>query len=43
MEKCGFTIFGEGKGFAYARGKEVEEYILILKASEAADFTNIEK
>ena len=31
MEKCGFTIYGEGKGFAYARGKEVEEYILRLE------------
>ena len=33
LEKCGFTICGEGKGFAYARGEEVEEFILRLEAS----------
>jgi RimJ/RimL family protein N-acetyltransferase len=31
MEKCGFTVCGEGKGFAFARGKEVEELILKLE------------
>ena len=31
MQKCGFTICGEGKGFAYARGEEVEEVILKLE------------
>jgi len=30
LEKCGFTISGEDKGFATARGAEVEEYILTL-------------
>ncbi len=30
LEKCGFTIAGEDKGFANARGEEVEEYILEL-------------
>lgn len=34
LEKCGFTRIGEGKGFANARGKEVEEFILTLKANE---------
>jgi RimJ/RimL family protein N-acetyltransferase len=29
LEKCGFTISGEDKGFANARGEEVEEYILV--------------
>jgi RimJ/RimL family protein N-acetyltransferase len=29
LEKCGFTIFAEDKGFANARGEEIEEYILI--------------
>lgn len=28
LEKCGFTIIDEDKGFANARGEEVEEYIL---------------
>ncbi len=28
LEKCGFTICGEDKGFAKARGEEVEELIL---------------
>jgi RimJ/RimL family protein N-acetyltransferase len=30
LEKCGFTICGEGKDFSKARGVEVEEFILIL-------------
>jgi RimJ/RimL family protein N-acetyltransferase len=28
LEKCGFRITGEDKGFANARGEEVEEWIL---------------
>lgn len=32
LEKCGFTIAGEDKGFANARGEEVEEYILKFEA-----------
>ena len=31
LEKCGFVISGKGKGFANARGNEVEEYVLILE------------
>jgi RimJ/RimL family protein N-acetyltransferase len=31
LEKCGFAISGKGKGFANARGQEIEEYVLILK------------
>jgi RimJ/RimL family protein N-acetyltransferase len=34
LEKCGFRIYGEDKGFSNARGKEVEEYILELSISE---------
>jgi RimJ/RimL family protein N-acetyltransferase len=30
LEKCGFTIVGEDKGFANARGQETEEYLLQL-------------
>jgi RimJ/RimL family protein N-acetyltransferase len=30
LEKCGFVFMGEGKGFANARGEEVEEIILRL-------------
>ena len=30
LEKCGFTIIGEDKGFANARGKEIEEFLLQL-------------
>ncbi len=30
LQKCGFAIVGEDKGFANARGAEVEEYILKL-------------
>jgi RimJ/RimL family protein N-acetyltransferase len=37
LEKCGFTIIGEDKGFANARGKEVEEFILELTANARRD------
>lgn len=30
LEKCGFVIIGEGRGFANARGAEIEEYHLKL-------------
>jgi len=33
LEKCGFTMSGEGKGFSNARGEEVEEFILKLRAN----------
>jgi RimJ/RimL family protein N-acetyltransferase len=28
LEKCGFTVCGEGRGYANARGMEIEELIL---------------
>ncbi len=31
LQKCGFTITGDDKGFAYGRNAEIEEYILTLK------------
>lgn len=31
LEKCGFALCGESRGFANARGEEIEEVILILK------------
>jgi RimJ/RimL family protein N-acetyltransferase len=31
LEKCGFTITGTDRGFAHARGAEIEEVILILR------------
>jgi RimJ/RimL family protein N-acetyltransferase len=34
LEKCGFAICGDDKGFANARGVEVEEFILRLGANE---------
>jgi RimJ/RimL family protein N-acetyltransferase len=30
LEKCGFTIISESKGFANARGKEIDELLLEL-------------
>ncbi|HEX8995672.1 MAG TPA: GNAT family N-acetyltransferase [Ktedonobacterales bacterium] len=30
LEKCGFTILDEDKGFANARGQEIEEWLLQL-------------
>ncbi len=35
LEKCGFTICGEDKGFSNASGEEVEEFILKLSANES--------
>ena len=32
LEKCGFAVVGEDKGFANARGVEVEEFVLALAA-----------
>jgi hypothetical protein len=38
-----FSLFiGESKGFAKARGNEVEEFILRLELSEAGDFADVE-
>lgn len=37
LEKCGFAIVGEDKGFANARGQEVEEFILKLETDAKAD------
>jgi RimJ/RimL family protein N-acetyltransferase len=31
QEKCGFKVMGEDKGFANARGMEIEEYTLCLE------------
>jgi RimJ/RimL family protein N-acetyltransferase len=31
LEKCGFTVSGYDKGFANARGEEIEEVVLELK------------
>ncbi|MBN2499526.1 MAG: GNAT family N-acetyltransferase [Anaerolineales bacterium] len=31
LEKCGFVVAGEHKGFANARGAEIEEYIFRLE------------
>ena len=30
LEKCGFTVLSESKGFANARGQEIEEFLLEL-------------
>jgi RimJ/RimL family protein N-acetyltransferase len=35
LEKCGFTVIGEARGFANARGAEVKEFILALEATES--------
>ena len=34
LEKCGFRVIGEMKGFAKARGAEIEELLLELRANE---------
>jgi RimJ/RimL family protein N-acetyltransferase len=37
LQKCGFTICDKDKGFASARGAEIEEYVLILRARDASE------
>jgi len=37
LEKCGFTIIGEGTGYSNARNQEVEEYVLQLGQSAPQD------
>lgn len=32
LQKCGFAITGEGRGYANARGAEIEEWVLTLRA-----------
>lgn len=31
LEKCGFILIGEDKGFSNARGEEIEELILVIR------------
>jgi RimJ/RimL family protein N-acetyltransferase len=38
LEKCGFKIIGEDKGFANARGQEIEEILLELEAIQMGNF-----
>lgn len=33
LEKCGFTVCGQSKGYANARGCEIEELLLVLGAA----------
>lgn len=35
LEKCGFTLSGEDKGFSNARGEEAEEFVFRLGANMA--------
>ena len=39
LQKCGFVITGEEKGFANARGAEVEELILVLEVEPDDHFS----
>ena len=34
LEKCGFKVVGEGRGFANARGEEIAELLLVLGENE---------
>jgi RimJ/RimL family protein N-acetyltransferase len=40
LEKCGFTICGEGMTSSYAGGEEVEEYILKFEGNERDETNN---
>ncbi len=37
LEKCGFAIVGDDKGFSNARGEEVEEFILTLTTDDLGE------
>ncbi|MBA3945444.1 MAG: GNAT family N-acetyltransferase [Herpetosiphonaceae bacterium] len=37
LQKCGFTMSGEGKEYSNARGAEVEAWVLILRANVGYD------
>ena len=37
LEKCGFQVIGETKGFAKARGEEIDELLLELLANEKGE------
>jgi hypothetical protein len=34
LEKCGFVVIGEERGFAQGRGSEVGEYVLELRSND---------
>jgi RimJ/RimL family protein N-acetyltransferase len=42
LEKCGFVIAGVDKGFANARGQEIEEFILRLDAKAAGSKVDLD-
>ena len=37
LQKCGFGISGEDRGFANARSGEVDEFVLRLEATDESD------
>ena len=37
LEKCGFKVIGESKGYANARGEEIEELLLELQANDGTE------
>jgi len=39
LQKCGFTICGEDRGYANARGTDIEEFILKLDANHQTRMT----
>ena len=39
LEKCDFTLSGDGRGFANARGVEIDEIIMELKMTVPLDMT----
>jgi RimJ/RimL family protein N-acetyltransferase len=41
LEKCGFSIIGEDKGFANACGEEVEKFIFKLEGKKDNGFTEV--
>lgn len=34
LEKCGFAIIGEDRGYASGRGEEIEEYVLVCREDQ---------
>ncbi|MEQ9206885.1 MAG: GNAT family N-acetyltransferase [Phycisphaerales bacterium] len=38
MEKCGFKLIAEERGFAHGRGEEIDEVVMVLEADSSSQF-----
>jgi RimJ/RimL family protein N-acetyltransferase len=40
LQKCGFTLYSSGRGFSHARGEEIDEVLMVLKAAAVPEEGN---